>query len=710
MDSFRNVTPSSALLQDLLREKKSRVATSRPSSSSSRTNKTIPRVFSMPLTDDREVQSSPIESRRGSMTGLSKPKEMGAREMDAYVARLNNQNFDLKLEIYHRRKQSALLEDQLRKLKDIETQKEELQHLNQELMQQLEKRDNAVQEAVDIICELEDRIEDLEIELSRSRTPGHDIDNTTLATEPPRTPSRLPPSSPPLPLLNPKLCSSPIDVPSRTSSRRAVEFSVSKLTGSESRRTLSRTPSFLKSKASESSALRSLYFTDANKSKGNFSLLSRADSTFSRDDEGGEPDTFTLDSPRLSVLSESSFLSVYGKDPNRFALDVRVDHTPVETPVKSPEEHHNSSEELASTKERERMHKERMDWWIKSQGPALKQNKLMPPIEDFTRPRSLQDTRRSNSGPYENNLKNRDADSVGQSMRKDYRPVSTPRNEELSFHGPMFGKNILPPTPDTMSTNNQDNIHSRPSSYNDASISGGIRISPESLGPPIEHSRKGTGEAIGPVTEAPETIHPKRSHHKTTDHSPASNPESVLNWPVRPRTSKPGKVTSLLAPGSPSRSRLSCYGGDLLVNGDPPRSPRPSSLSPSRCDSPRSSSPQKVSWSPHKHPSQPNTPHSGDESFDWNNSTGNSPLRSQTPDHVSTRGPSSPFYLRVHRDHDAQFDLPVRRPSLANRIFRRGSSHLKDLEKSSLPPRPETSASDYATKTRRLSAIFGQKG
>ena len=69
-----------------------------------------------------------------------------------------------------------------------------------------------------------------------------------------------------------------------------------------------RTPSFLHEEKPSTSALRSLYMTETNTS---YISLNRAGSP-QRDQD---PDSYTLNSPRLSMLSESSFVSVYGKSP-----------------------------------------------------------------------------------------------------------------------------------------------------------------------------------------------------------------------------------------------------------------------------------------------------------------------------------------------------------------------------------------------------------
>jgi len=99
---------------------------------------------------------------------------MGARELEDHVDKLSKQNFDLKLEIYHRRAKIEDLEKKLAESHTLEEDNMELQGVNEELLLELEKRDRALDEAVLLICNLEDKVAMMEEELCRDRVRGKD--------------------------------------------------------------------------------------------------------------------------------------------------------------------------------------------------------------------------------------------------------------------------------------------------------------------------------------------------------------------------------------------------------------------------------------------------------------------------------------------------------------------------------------------------------
>ncbi|KAL8742613.1 MAG: hypothetical protein Q9184_008225, partial [Pyrenodesmia sp. 2 TL-2023] len=138
------MNPSSELLQDLLREKKASQHARRMSQQSGYT------------TSERQIQSSPIGSQgprqvssssNRRTSGYTGPKEMGVREMEEYISKINKQNFDLKLEIFHRRQRSEALEAKAEKAVELQIQNDELRQINDDLLLELEKRDVAVEEA-----------------------------------------------------------------------------------------------------------------------------------------------------------------------------------------------------------------------------------------------------------------------------------------------------------------------------------------------------------------------------------------------------------------------------------------------------------------------------------------------------------------------------------------------------------------------------------
>jgi len=132
------------------------------------------------------VLSNPDNHRRSTGRRASQlihqsmtPQDMGVREIEEHVSKLAKLNFDLKLEVYHRREKVEelerkvhLLEESLEKsLKEkvelrsengrLRSDNKDLLDMNEELLGELETRDKAVDEAVDLICSLEERVDTL---------------------------------------------------------------------------------------------------------------------------------------------------------------------------------------------------------------------------------------------------------------------------------------------------------------------------------------------------------------------------------------------------------------------------------------------------------------------------------------------------------------------------------------------------------------------
>jgi hypothetical protein len=180
-------------------------------------------------------------------------------------------------------------------LEALEKQAEEqaeLQEVNEQLLAELEKRDQAVEEAVGIIVGLEDKVE----RLMQEREHVKDFDKQYESSYFRPNHADGPPSSPP-------------------------EFKDSQLVVSKSG--LPRMPSFLSETTEGTEALRSLYLPYSHCS----------DATLPKLQEEGAMSG--MDSPRLSVLSKSSFLSVYGD--KQISLDISDD------PQYTPRRHRASS-------------------------------------------------------------------------------------------------------------------------------------------------------------------------------------------------------------------------------------------------------------------------------------------------------------------------------------------------------------------------------
>ena len=231
------------------------------------------------LSDFRAIQSSPprksaSEGRRpGSSSGAdpAKKKGLGLKEMEQTLSTLHKQNFDLKLELFHRREKQSALEE---RAETLEREKAQTDEMNDHLIQELEKRDKAVEEAVAMIVVLEARVE----QLIREREMVRRVEQDGLFFSRSETPR---------PIATPK--SKTVDLP---------QF--------EDVRDLNRMPSFLSEHSENTSNLRNVYLGV----RGSVLSLPRM-AEDSHEAERMEHNG--VSSPTLSVLSESSFQSVYGR-------------------------------------------------------------------------------------------------------------------------------------------------------------------------------------------------------------------------------------------------------------------------------------------------------------------------------------------------------------------------------------------------------------
>lgn len=191
------------------------------------------------------------------------------------LSTLHKQNFDLKLELYHRRERQTALEERLEKL---ETEKIRTDEMNDKLVVELEKRDKAVEEAVGMIVELEARVE----QLLKEREMVREVEQHAFFYGRNGTPTPA----------------TEMETPRRADFERSNPRDDGKV--------LARMPSFLSDHSEATSNLRNVYLGV----RGSLLSLSKSaedSQEQEHDDLGGTR------SPSLSVLSESSFRSIYGE-------------------------------------------------------------------------------------------------------------------------------------------------------------------------------------------------------------------------------------------------------------------------------------------------------------------------------------------------------------------------------------------------------------
>ncbi|KAG8673614.1 hypothetical protein FPOAC2_07061 [Fusarium poae] len=256
----------SSFLQEKLRESR-RVESDKSSTWSRSHTANSSGEFSRSLGSPVRVVDSEHRSHSPASTETSKKKGMGVMDMEQVISSLHKKNFDLKLELYHRRERQTALED---KVEALEMEKSRTEEMNHHLSQEMEKRDKAIEEAVAMIVSLEARLEEFVKERSiieQIQSEGqYSAHNFNPCYEDPRPATQTPVST--------------------------------KRTGDD--RIINRMPSFISDHSENTENLRNVYLG----ARG--SVLSLAQVP-----EGpGEGDTGR--SPSLSILSESSFVSVYG--------------------------------------------------------------------------------------------------------------------------------------------------------------------------------------------------------------------------------------------------------------------------------------------------------------------------------------------------------------------------------------------------------------
>ncbi|OXV07517.1 hypothetical protein Egran_04718 [Elaphomyces granulatus] len=395
------VNPTSSILQDLIKEQRATRGSRKFALEASEQEAPTTPPASRSYGESSSEKQRKVNNARSA--GLKQPRDMGMREMDQYVSKINKLNFDLKLEVFHRAQQMAALEkklgrmqemeralermhdleDELDELREAEENNQRLRESNEQLRLELDKRDQAINEAVELICRLEAKIDELQAGRPSNDGPAED---GAVATETTAKPART------VEISTPK---ARVNIPDRTSSKRG--------TAAISRRQL-KAPAFLLSESTSTPTLRSLYVVDDNQSLKSVDMLTRTPSLQST----AEPP-----SPRLSVLSECSYFSPPYDGPAEQDMPDPLDVAPEDSDGGGMNE---SRVALISR-------------WIPPQTPR--------PAVPTRRARAASDVSRGTHVPI-----------AVQPINQPARPCHL---DALRHDNPIFGGR-LPPTPDTMST------------------------------------------------------------------------------------------------------------------------------------------------------------------------------------------------------------------------------------------------------------------
>ncbi|KAM4066821.1 hypothetical protein HRG_000839 [Hirsutella rhossiliensis] len=218
----------------------------------------------------------PLGGRPRSSAGMEPPKKrgLGLKEMEQVVSSLHKQNFDLKLELFHRRERQTALEE---RIEALDANRKKTHDVTDRLVEELEKRDKAVEEAVAMIVMLEAKVDQLVTErcmVQRVESAG---------------------------LFSTRDFGSSYG----TATPQAAGPRVTKL--DDDVKVVNRMPSFLSERSENTEHLRTVYL--GVRGGSTLSLPRVAEGSVEPDGTPAQP----LASPTLSVLSESSFVSVYGQ-------------------------------------------------------------------------------------------------------------------------------------------------------------------------------------------------------------------------------------------------------------------------------------------------------------------------------------------------------------------------------------------------------------
>ena len=529
-----------------------------------------------------------------------------ANRLIQHVSRLNKQNFDLKLELYQRRQRDEEIESQLKKIKNLEAEHAEVCRLNDNLVRELELRDVAIKEAVAIICELEAKIEDAE--LQRHFIDGHPLEvdgapnHTASPSQDEGGASRV------LPQFQNQSSgdqTSPLQRPPLSESH------VNQWTES-----LGRTPSFLRDKKASTSALRSIYQSEGNPS---FISLNRAGSPIRSND----PDSQAFNSPRLSMLSESSLPSIYDKLPRPFGTSddseaalmnyaapsgftfgesgIAKERTPTKSSsyqpdflvdnssgqssrgrVKPTQNRVKPRRDTSSGSVSDQSFKDRLEYFSADQGsntPGSRDRETSrwldqsmsgeetSPLQHRTRRHRLSKSSRKSSDPTR--------DGKFSSISEVLHETPGHKLERIpplpSLGGPGFsGPNILPPTPDTMCTQKEANSSTQ-SIITEKSLGDRARFPARKISAMIPDDRPHTAGTLDTEFENynDEYDEERRSVHapQSEAHTDAFVKESVQpTFPFVPSGSSSNAIQATSR--TPVRPSLKSYATNIMFDGD----------------------------------------------------------------------------------------------------------------------------------------------
>lgn len=441
-------TPTSSLLQERLqRERSERQATRLGGDLSASTGDIR----------GRDVQYSPVKrsatamGRQSLIGGDDIAKDgagMGARQMEKTLETLHKQNFDLKLELFHRREKGLSLEVRNR---ELESQHSDMLKLQDDMIREMGQKDKALEEAVSLIVGLEARIEDLVRERDMVRLVEAD------------GAYRHSPSGKPAPQ------------PTTIVTPKVKSIFVPRSTDDTPPKTLGRMPSFLSERSHHTENLRNVVL----KGRGSIMHMRKVSESSTADPS----DINRIASPSLSVLSESSFVSIYGIKDGRDKAELQ----PPADVISMDRSYADRSFTTTKTK------RESLTGGARLSGPAFSINNIIDtnsPLQKLERLEGRMATDDLTGQP----VTNRGRDTTTPNPRSTHPPPQAKKTKQekrealqrvltnYPQHRDFSNPQAFPPTPDTVSSSTlrkQQNL----SSSQDSLMKQGGTVSGDDLAP-----------------------------------------------------------------------------------------------------------------------------------------------------------------------------------------------------------------------------------
>ena len=401
----------------------------------------------------------------------------------------------------------------------------------------------------------------------------------------------VPPSSPPQLL-------APLNTPEREDTLRerhhdavypsTTSFAPSVDNAGPSIETPWRKPSFLREANESTTVLRSLYTNDEA-----FSTLSlprsRTPFSNSEDPESYAADNYLYRSPSLSVLSKSSFLSVYGEAKN-------ITSSPAHLPPLDDHADEDRTEPISST------HHLRIHNWMDDKGTPTRRGRSPQKVLPVDHVSSIGQILGTPVKLQKRSLSASHGEIVDYVSRKpDSKQHSNSHSPSLA--GPIFGHATLPPTPGTFHTS-LANDSTSVSVVEDQSLRGGVPTLVNSDSSLILNTRLHTADSqfTHNIFTTTENIDGHIDDH-SEDEWLSTRPEYSDHGGDTEAEPLPVAIHSTVETLTPSTQPASTpYGMNMIFNGDDYSPPNTIGMSytyyPTKCDYRRRSIQPLISQSP----------------------------------------------------------------------------------------------------------------